>query len=110
MPLGPGDVAVDVGLENFHAANDFGLSLAEMGMSDRLQVVNVVEEDVIEKIDGGLEIAWHGEVDEEERFPVAPFQQGLELFLGQDVRGALVELIMISISRAWSSHSSQRTA
>ena len=42
-------------------------ALAQVGVDHFLQIVDVVEEDVVEIVDGGLDIARHRDIDQEHR-------------------------------------------
>ena len=46
-------------------------ALAQVGVDHLLEVVDVVAIDVVERVDAGLDVAGHGDVDEEQR-PAAP--------------------------------------
>ena len=60
-------------------------ALAQVGVDHFLQVVDIVEEDVVEVVDGGLDIARHGDIDEEHRLVAAGGDDALHLVLVQDV-------------------------
>ena len=60
-------------------------ALAQVGVDDFLQIVDVVEEDVVEVVDGGLDIARHGDIDQEHRLVAAGGDDALHLVLVQDV-------------------------
>ncbi len=71
--------------EDFHAADDFRLPLAQVRVGDRLEIVDVIEINIVEQVDRRLEIARHREIDQEKGTAFAAFQEGLELRLGQHV-------------------------
>ena len=60
-------------------------ALAQVGVDDLLQVVDVVQEDVVEVVDRGLDIARHRDIDEEHRLITAGRDDTLHLLLPQDV-------------------------
>ena len=60
-------------------------ALAQVGVDHFLQIVDVVEEDVVEVVDRGLDIARHGDIDEEHRLVAAGGDDALHLVLVQDV-------------------------
>ena len=55
------------------------------GVDHFLQVVDVVEEDVVELVDRRLDVARHGDVDQEHRLVAARGDDALHLVLVQDV-------------------------
>ena len=60
-------------------------ALAEVGVDDFLQVVDVVQEDVVELVHGRLDIARHSDIDEEDRLVAARGDDALHLVLVEDV-------------------------
>ena len=60
-------------------------ALAQVGVDHFLQVVDVVEEDVVEVVDRGLDIARHRDIDQEHRLVAAGGDDALHLLLVQDV-------------------------
>ena len=60
-------------------------ALAQVGVDHFLQVVDVVEEDVVEIVDRGLDVARHRDIDQEHRLVAARGDDALHLFLVQDV-------------------------
>ena len=60
-------------------------ALAQVGVDHFLQVVDIVEEDVVQVVDRGLDIARHRDIDQEHRLVAAGGDDALHLFLVQDV-------------------------
>ena len=60
-------------------------ALAQVGVDHFLQIVDVVQEDVVEIVDGGLDIARHRDIDQEHRLVAARGDDALHLVLVQDV-------------------------
>ena len=60
-------------------------ALAQVGVDHFLQIVDIVEEDVVELVDGGLDIARHRDIDQEHRPVAARGDHALHLVFVQDV-------------------------
>ncbi len=65
----------------------FALALAQVRLDHRAQVVDVVAESVVEIVDGRLDVARHGDVDEEERAGVTRAQHGFDVRRADDGLG-----------------------
>src|SRR5690606_23679590 len=68
------------------AAGHFHVALLQVIVRDRLEVIDVVEENVLHEVDFGLDVARHGNVDQEQR-PATP--RGQERF-----QAAAVDYVM----------------
>ena len=60
---------------NFFAAGNFFFAQIQIIARDALQVVHVVEVDVIEFADSGVNVARHGDVNQQQRSVFTPFHQ-----------------------------------
>ncbi len=63
----PGDERSDVIGDHLLAANDFASAHFERLANDALERIDIVEEDAIEFVYGGIRVARDGEVNHEER-------------------------------------------
>ena len=61
------------------APGDFLLALAKVIVGNGLQIIDVVEVNVLQKIDGRINVARHGDVNEQQRPVAAQFHQWLQL-------------------------------
>src|SRR5579872_2933899 len=59
-------------------------TFSHMRGRDLLQVVDVVDEDAFNLVDGRIDIAGHGNVDEEHRPVAAPMHEGLAVLAAED--------------------------
>lgn len=46
---------------------DLGFAQVEVLVGDRGEVVEIVEIDVLERVDGGINVAWEGNIDQKKR-------------------------------------------
>ena len=60
------------------APDDFLPALLEIIVGDGLEVIDVIEVNVLQKVDLGVDVARHGDVDEQQRAVAAQFHQRLE--------------------------------
>ena len=60
-------------------------ALAQVGVDHFLQVVDVVQEDVVHLVDGRLDVARHGDIDQEHGLVAAGGDDALHVVFAQDV-------------------------
>jgi hypothetical protein len=63
--------AVKLGLDDPLGSHRLGLAAARVALDDLLHVVDVVEADAGDLTAGGLDVAWHGDVDQQQRAAAA---------------------------------------
>ena len=80
-PLGE---ARDLLLDNRLGAQRLGLANRDRVRDARLQVVHVVERHAVQVAAGGVDVARHGDVDEQQRAAAAGAHDELELLLAED--------------------------
>ena len=79
--------ALDLGGDDGFCVGGFAGALGEVGGSDGLEIVDVVEEDAFEAIDGGFNIARHGNIDEKHGAVAALLKEAMRVFAGEDGMG-----------------------
>ena len=106
----PGVNALDLLVDDRFGARDLGAAPREVLADDRLQVVDVVEEHLLDFADRRLDVARHRDVDEEQRprrgAPAPPATCARD----EDRRGAPVAVMTMSASRSAAASSSHGTA
>ena len=71
-------------VDNGLGARDLGPASRQILLHDALQVVDVVQEDLFDLADLWVDVAWHGDVDDEQRFGAPPAQDHLDVFAHDD--------------------------
>ena len=74
------ELLVDDGL----GARDLGPASRQVLLHDALQVIDVVQEDLFDLADRRVDVAWHGDVDDEQRFGAPPAQDHLDVLAHDD--------------------------
>ena len=74
--------------DQFFAVSQLGLALLEVLPGDGLQVVNVVNVDVFQLVAVGINVARHGDIDQQQRPVPALAKQRLQLVAGEYVVGS----------------------
>ena len=75
----PGREALGLEADDRLGAHGLLAPAREARLHDRLEIVDVVEVAVLELVDRRVEVARHGDVDQEQRQPLAPAARSLDL-------------------------------